>query len=82
MTKTKDFVSAIPQAASLRSFARESQKTSHKSVTPKDISVKNEMLNSGDSDDSGDSGSLQIFTTIDDLPTNKVIKYGFPLVLF
>ena len=82
MTKTKDFVSAIPQAASLRSVARESQKTSLESVTTKDISVKNEMLNSGDSDDSGDSGSLQIFTTIDDLPTNKVKKDGYPLVLF
>jgi hypothetical protein len=73
MTKTKDFVSAIPQAASLRSVARESQK-GVTSVTSQDISVKNEMLNSSDSDDSGDSGSLQIFTTIDDLPTNKVVN--------
>jgi hypothetical protein len=66
----------LSKAAALRSVARESQKTSLKTTlktsTTKDIDVKNEMLSSADSDDSADSGSLQIFTSIDNLPTNKV----------
>ncbi len=72
----------LSKAAALRSVARESQKTSLKASTTKDINVKNEMLSSADSDDSADSGSLQIFTTIDNLPTNKVNTERFLLVLF
>ena len=75
MTKTKDFISTLPQTATLRNVARENvkrQDLDEKSKIQND-SAKSDVLSSGDSDDSGDSAPLQVFTSIDDLPANKVI---------
>jgi hypothetical protein len=77
MTKTKDFISTIPQATTLRNVVRENVKRLQEVVDqPKsqnELSVKSEVLSSADSDDSGDSAPLQVFTSINDLPANKVI---------
>jgi hypothetical protein len=80
MTKTKDFISTIPQATTLRNVVRENVKRLQEVIDqPKsqnELSVKSEVLSSADSDDSGDSGDsapLQVFTSINDLPANKVI---------
>ena len=65
MTKTKDFISTLPQAAS--NLKDKGQKGHQNGSAP-----KQEILDSGDSDDSGDSGSLPVFTTLDSLPPNRV----------
>lgn len=64
MTKTKDFIAKLPQAASCRDSKSKDQIKGQSGKAP-----KREILESGDSDDSGDS---PVFTSIDSLPPNKV----------
>ena len=73
MTKTKDFVSAIPQAASPSDESKQRRHTLY--VQEKKIkekysqeNVKSEELSSQDFEDSG----TLVFTTFDALPENKV----------
>ena len=64
MTKTKDFIAKLPQAASCRDPNSKDQMKGQNGQAP-----KQEILEPGDSDDSGDS---PVFTSIDSLPPNKV----------
>ena len=72
MTKTKDFVSALPQAATLsdESKPRHTFFVQEKKLVNqnKDLHQKDEELSSQDSDDSG----TLVFTSFDALPANKV----------
>jgi hypothetical protein len=61
MTKTKDFITTLPQAAS-RGQGPKIQ------IDPANA----DLLASADSEDSGESGSLPMLTTLDSLPPNKV----------
>ena len=65
MTKTKDFIATLPQAASCRDQKAKGQIKGQNGQGPKP-----EILESGDSDDSG--GDAPVFTSIDALPPNKV----------
>ena len=68
MTKTKDFIATLPQAASARDQKAKGQSKGRIGQAP-----KQELLEPVDSDDSGDS---PVFTTIDSLPPNKVRNYN------